>query len=147
MYIKTSLSSCLFALQTLNNSSVLHSISISPPLHLTNHTPQLIQRAPHLNHRIPQHSRIQAQGSAHGVLCSGGAVKANNKIVACVVGDCVFSHGLGEVEDAPVCDAADYAAGVEDDVASCFCDSVDGGVRRVVQDGVEVGGNGLADFG
>jgi hypothetical protein len=47
--------------------------------------------------------------------------------MACVVCDCVFSHGFGQVEDAPVCYAADYAAGVQDDVAGCFCDSV--GVR------------------
>lgn len=93
-------------------SSVLHSISISPPLYLTNHTPQLIKRPAHLDHRIPQHSRVQTQRSAYRMLRSGRTVKADYKIVACVVGDCVFSHGLGEVEDAPVCDAADYAAGV-----------------------------------
>jgi len=78
------------------------------------------------------------------MLCSRTAVEAHDKIVSCVVGDCVFSHGLGKVEDAPVCDAADYATGVEDDVAGCFCDSV--GVR-----GGEGEGRGeegaLADFG
>ena len=46
--------------------------------------------------------------------------------MACVVGDCVFAHGFGEVEDAPVGYAAYYAAGVEDDVAGCFCDSGEG---------------------
>lgn len=46
--------------------------------------------------------------------------------MACVVGDCVFAHGLGQVEDAPVCYAADDAAGVEDDVAGRFCDSGSG---------------------
>jgi hypothetical protein len=76
-------------------ASVLHSISISPPLHLTNHTPQFLQRTPHLHHRIPQHSRIQTQCSLDCVLCSSTAVEAANKVMACIVGDCVFSHGLG----------------------------------------------------
>jgi hypothetical protein len=92
--------------------SILHSISISPPLHLTNHTPQFLKRRPHLDNRIPQHSRIQTQCSANRMLCSRTAVEANDKVVACIVCDCVFPHWFGQVEDSPVCYAADYAAGV-----------------------------------
>ena len=73
------------------------------------------------------------------MLCSGTAVEAAYKVMACIVGDCVFSHGLWQVEDAPVCYAADYAAGVQDYVAGCFCDSGervrrgDGGRRKKIR--------------
>jgi hypothetical protein len=92
--------------------SILHSISISPPLHLPNHTPQLLQRTPHLHNRIPQHSRIQTQSSSNRMLCSRTAVKTDHKVMASVMCDCVFPHWFWQVEDSPVCYAADYAAGV-----------------------------------
>ena len=66
--------------------------------------------------------------------------------MACVVGDCVFAHGFGEVEDAPVGYAAYYAAGVEDDVAGRFCDSMrEKGLEEESGGGRERGA--LADFG
>lgn len=98
-------------------------IGINLPLHLTHHILELIQCSARLDDRIPQHSRIQTQGPAHGVLRPGGAVEAHDKVVAGVVRGVVFAHGFGEVEDAPVCDTADDAAGVEDYAAGGFCDS------------------------
>ena len=50
-------------------------------------------------------------------------VEAQNEVVALVVFGALFSRGLGEQEGAPVADAADYAAGGEDDVAGCAGDS------------------------
>ena len=54
-------------------------------------------------------------------------IEAYDKVVTGVVGGVVFAEGFGEVENAPVCYSADYAAGVQDDVAGGFGDSVGGG--------------------
>lgn len=54
----------------------------------------------------------------------------------------MLAGGFGQAEDAPVCDAADDAAGGQDLVACCFCDSIRG------EDGL-VGGfvGGVGRFG
>ena len=50
-------------------------------------------------------------------------VEAQDEVVALVVFGALFARRLGEQEGAPIADAADYAAGGEDDVASCAGDS------------------------
>lgn len=90
------------------------SIRISLPLNLASHTLNLIQRTSHLNNTIPQHPRIKTQSPPNRMLRSRRAVKAHSEVMACIVRGVVFSHWLGQVEDAPVGYAADDAAGVED---------------------------------
>ena len=60
--------------------------------------------------------------------------------MAVVVGCALLAGGFGEEEGAPVCEAADYAAGGEDLVAGCAGDSG----RERVRDGLVVdwGGGG-----
>jgi hypothetical protein len=53
----------------------------------------------------------------------GAGVEAQDEVVAFVVGGALFARGLGEEEGAPVGDATDDAAGLEDDVAGCAGDS------------------------
>lgn len=53
----------------------------------------------------------------------GARVEAQDEVVAVAVGCALFARGLREHEDAPVGDAADDAAGGEDDVAGCAGDS------------------------
>ena len=53
------------------------------------------------------------------------AVEAQDKVLALVVCGACFPRRFGEEEGAPVRDAANYAAGGEDLVASCSCDSVE----------------------
>ena len=43
--------------------------------------------------------------------------------MALVVDGALFAGGFGKEEGAPVGDSSDDAAGGEDDVAGCFCDS------------------------
>lgn len=50
-------------------------------------------------------------------------VEAHNEVVAVVVSCALLARGFGKEESAPVCDAADYAAGCEDLVACCAGDS------------------------
>ncbi len=53
----------------------------------------------------------------------GRGVEAHDEVVAAGVQLLVLAVGLGEEEGAPVGNAADYAAGVEDEGAGCFGDS------------------------
>ena len=50
-------------------------------------------------------------------------VEAQDEVVALVVFSALLSRWFGEQEGAPVGDASNYAAGVEDDVAGCAGDS------------------------
>jgi hypothetical protein len=59
------------------------------------------------------------------VLCLCARVEAHDEVVAVVVGCALLAGGFGEEESAPVCDAADDAAGGEDLVACCTGDSED----------------------
>lgn len=64
------------------------------------------------------------------MLCLGARVEAHDEVVAVVVGCALLARGLGEQESAPVCEAADDAAGGEDLVAGCAGDSGGYCVRR-----------------
>jgi hypothetical protein len=57
------------------------------------------------------------------MLCLRARVEAQNEVVALVVFGALFSRWLREEEGTPVGDASNYAAGSEDDVASCAGDS------------------------
>ena len=51
-------------------------------------------------------------------------VEAQDEVVALAVDGSLLSGGFGEEEGSPIGDAADDAAGAEDNVAGCFGDSV-----------------------
>jgi len=53
------------------------------------------------------------------------AIKSHDEVVALVVERSLFPRGFGEVESAPVRDAADYAAVLEDEGAGCAGDFFD----------------------
>lgn len=57
---------------------------------------------------------------------SHAGVIAQNKVVPLGVSGLVQRNGSGEVEDAPVCDVADYAALAEDGLAGGEDESVCG---------------------
>ena len=54
------------------------------------------------------------------MLCSRRGVKAHDEVVSSVMYRLKFAGGLGEEECTPVCDAADDAVLLEDDLASRF---------------------------
>lgn len=58
------------------------------------------------------------------MLRARGGVEANDEVVAVVVRGALLARGFGQQEGAPVCYASDHAAGIENDVAGCFGDSV-----------------------
>jgi hypothetical protein len=69
------------------------------------------------------------------VLCLCARVEAHDEVVAIVVCCALLASGFGEEEGAPVCDAADDAAGCEDLIACCASDS-GGCVLGVCEGGV-----------
>ena len=76
------------------------------------------------------------------MLCLCARVEAHDEVVAIVVGCALLAGGFGEEESAPVCDAADDAAGGEDLVACCAGDS-EVGVSAIYQRGVVVREKGV----
>ena len=90
----------------LRSPATLH---IPPLLRLARNVSNSVQRRAQLDDAEPQHARLDAQRAAHGVLRSGIAVEAHDKVVADVVARAALAAlgRLGHVEDAPVGDAAD----------------------------------------
>jgi len=96
--------------------------SISP-INLPTNILNLIELRPNLHHRVANHARIQTECPLDSVLCLCARVEAHDEVVAIVVGCALLAGGFGEEESAPVCDAADDAAGGEDLIACCAGDS------------------------
>lgn len=101
------------------------------PINLPTHIPNLIELRANLHHRVANHARVQTESPLDGVLCLCARVEAHDEVVAVVVGCALLAGGFGEEESAPVCDAADDAAGGEDLVACCAGDSGNHWVRGV----------------
>lgn len=93
-----------------------------PPIHLASDILHLLQRRADLHHRVANHTRVQTKRPLNSVLSFRARVEAHNEVVAVVVGCALLACGFGEEEGAPVCDAADDAAGCEDLVACCAGD-------------------------
>lgn len=96
-----------------------------PPIRLAGHILNVLQLTAHLHHTIAYHSRIQAECSPHSMLRLGAGIETQDEIMAFAIGGALFASDVGKGEGSPVCDAADDAAGGEDDVAGCLCDSVE----------------------
>ena len=109
------------------------------PIHLSTNIPDLIELRSDLDHRVADQTRVQTESPLDGVLCLCARVEAHDEVVAIVVGCALLAGGFGEEESAPVCDAADDAAGGEDLVACCARDS-EGGMLGVYYRGI--GGSG-----
>lgn len=88
-------------------------------------TRDLFKFTPHLHNTKSQHPRIQPQRLPHRMLRLTPSVKPQDEILALVVqGTAGFADGFGKEEGSPVGDAADNAAGAEDEGASGFGYSV-----------------------
>ena len=93
------------------------------PINLSTNILNLIELRPNLDHRVANHARIQTERPLDSVLRLRARVEAHDEIVAVVVGSALLASGFRKEEGAPVCDAADDAAGGEDLVACCAGDS------------------------
>ncbi len=96
---------------------VHHTLNSRPKLRQTPHILNILQRPPHPHNTIPNHPRIQPQRPFHRMLRLGRAVEPHNEVMPRMVQGAVFPQRLGQQEGAPVCDAADNAGAVDNDVA------------------------------
>lgn len=94
---------------------IRHDVS---PLRLARYVLNFIKCVSQLDNRVPDHPRILAQRLPDRVLCFRRAVEPHDEVVACLMQFLMLARRFGEQEGAPVRDAPDDAAGVEDDVAS-----------------------------
>jgi len=95
----------------------------SPELSGAGNVLDVLQLLAHLDNGVADQARIQTHGAAQLVLGAGTGVEAHDEVVAVVVGRLQFLGGLGQQKGAPVADAADDAAFVEDNFAGGAGDS------------------------
>lgn len=117
---------CLELKSTLHHSSNPNLFNLSFPLgrskllsgvprYLASNLAQALQRPiPQLHRAELDHPRIQPQRLPHIVLYLARRVVSHDEVVAVGVLRLMFPRSLGETEDAPVLDAPDRAARVED---------------------------------
>lgn len=74
------------------------------------------------------------------------AVEAQDEVLALVVGCALFASRPGQQEGSPICDAAYYAPGGENDVTSCTGDSGGKGLEGLGWGCCEGMGGVLFDF-
>jgi hypothetical protein len=85
---------------------------------------------PELHAPEPDHARVQTQRLAHLVLHGAVGVVAHDEVVSLVVDGLVLRGALRERRDAPVRDAADRAAVLEDEGTGRADDAAEGLVRE-----------------
>jgi hypothetical protein len=98
-----------------------------PLLRVARHLRNLLQALAQPHQAEAQHARLQPQDVPHGLLRRRRAVEAQHEEVAHVVPRAALGRALGWVghgEHAPVGDAADHAAALEDERAGCAADAV-----------------------
>jgi len=61
------------------------------------------------------HTRVQAKRLPHAILCLARSIVSHDEVVAISVEHLMLGCLLGEVEDAPILNAANCTTGVEDE--------------------------------
>lgn len=87
------------------------------PLYLAFGILDLLQRGSHFHAAYSDHPWILYQCVRYYSLCRSRAIESHNEVVAAVIIRLVFVYGFGEEKGAPICNAANDAASVNDQLA------------------------------
>lgn len=99
-------------------------VAVIIPFNLPSHILDLLELVTELHHRETNHPWVETEGSPDGRLHWPRCVESHDEVVTVCIPGLMLRGGPGQSEVAPVCVAADYAAGPEDLDTSVTGDSV-----------------------